>query len=66
MTFDIVYEENGDIVAEFDTRADAQRALGEIVEEKPHLIGRLGLLPVGADGEPAGDFEPAARLLATA
>jgi hypothetical protein len=66
MSFDIVYEENGDLIAEFDARADAARALAEIVEEKPHLIGRIGLLPVDAEGDPVGAFEPAASLLATA
>lgn len=66
MTFDIVYAENGDILAECDSHDDARHALARIVDEKPHLLARIGILPINAEGEPAGDFEPAASLLATA
>lgn len=63
MTYAVVYAENANFIADFGSRAEAERALADICREDPGARDRIGLMPFNDDGMPAGDFEPAEQAL---
>ncbi|MGH2849541.1 MAG: hypothetical protein ACRDLP_02890 [Solirubrobacteraceae bacterium] len=64
MTFAIVYIENGDFVADFDSQDEAVVALREFVGEHPSLAERVGLLTFDDSGNAVGDLRPAGLMAA--
>ncbi len=64
MTFAIVYIDNGDFVADFDSQDEAVVALREFVGEHPSLAERVGLLAFDDSGSAVGDFRPASAVAA--
>jgi hypothetical protein len=62
MTYAILYIENGDLVADFDTEDDARAALHEFVTENPSVGDRIGLLAFDDAGQPVGEFQSARQL----
>ena len=63
MAFAVVYADSGDVVATYETRADAERDLAAFVAANPSLQDNIGLRPY-ENGRSAGAFEPAAEVLA--
>ena len=63
MVFAVVYAENGDVVATYDSRADAERDLAAFVGRDPGLQHEIGLRPYEG-GRPVGAFAPASEVLA--
>ena len=59
MTYAILYIENGDLVADFDSEDDARTAPHEFVTENPSVRNRVGLLAFDDDGQPVGEFQSA-------
>jgi hypothetical protein len=57
MTYAIVYVENGDFVADFETRDEARAALRKFVVEHPDTHEQVGLMAFDDDGHPASDFQ---------
>lgn len=64
MTYAILYAENGDFVADFDSHDEAQHALEEFVAEHHEVRESVGLMAFDDDGLPASDFLPATVALA--
>lgn len=63
MTYAVLYSENADLIADYGSRDEAERALVKICEDDPGAAGRIGLMTLDDDGMPVGDFEPAEKLL---
>jgi hypothetical protein len=64
MTYAILYIENGDLVADFDTPDEARESLLQFVREHPSVRERVGLMAFDDEGQPAGEFQPASQLQA--
>lgn len=62
MTYAILYIENGDIVADFNSQDEARAALHEFVSENPSVGDRVGILAFDQHGNPVGDFQSASQL----
>jgi hypothetical protein len=62
MVYAVVYAENGDVVATYDSQAEAVRDLKEFVAGNPRLQDEMGLRPY-ENGVPAGDFKSASDVL---
>jgi len=62
MTYAILYVENGDVVADFDTQDEARTALHEYISEHPSVRDRVGLLAFDEHGAPVGEFQSASQL----
>ena len=56
LTFRIAYLDNGDVVAEEESREAAVRRLGAFLEEHPELSDEIGIQPVDAHGFPVQDL----------
>jgi hypothetical protein len=63
MTYAILYIENGDFVADFDSEDAARAALEDFLGENPSVRDRVGLLAFGEDGLPVGEPLTASELL---
>jgi hypothetical protein len=63
MTYAILYIENGDFIADFDSEDAARAALADFLRENPSVRDRVGLLAFGDDGLPVGDALSADELL---
>jgi hypothetical protein len=63
MTYAILFIENGDFVADFDSEDAARAALQDFLRENPTVRDRIGLLAFADDGMPVGDPLPANELL---
>jgi predicted Zn-dependent protease len=63
MTYAVIYAENADLIADYASRDEAEHALADICRDDPGARNRIGLMPFDDDGMPAGDFEPAEKLL---
>ena len=62
MTHAIIYAQNGDFIADFDSHDEAVEALREYVAEHPSVIDQVGLMEFDDSGRPAGEFMPASAL----
>jgi hypothetical protein len=62
MVYALVYAENADIVATYDSYEAALTELAAFVEHDPYLQDEIGLRPY-EDGRPAGDWTPASQLV---
>jgi hypothetical protein len=62
MTHAILYSENGDLVADFDTEDEARASLHEFATENPSVGDRVGLLAFDDAGQHAGEFQSARQL----
>jgi hypothetical protein len=58
MTHAILFIENGDLLADFDTLDDARSALHEYVGDHPGVGARVGLLAFDDDGHPVASSGP--------
>jgi len=63
MTYAVLYAENANFIADFESRDEAEHVIADICREDPGARERIGLMPFDDDGMPAGDFEPAEVLL---
>ena len=63
MTYAILFIENGDFVADFDSEEAARAALHDFVAENPSIRDRVGLLAFDDDGLPVGEPLAANELL---
>jgi hypothetical protein len=63
MVWAVVFIENADIVATYDSRAAAEGTLAKYIGAHPHMVDDVGLRPY-EDGRPAGEWEPASDVLA--
>jgi hypothetical protein len=63
MTYAILYIENGDFVADFDSEDAARAALHDFLLDDPTVRDRVGLLAFRDDGLPVGDPLSANELL---
>ena len=62
MSYAILYAQNGEFVADFDSRDEAVDALREYVVEHPSVSDQVGLMEIDDTGHPAGEFVPASAL----
>ena len=65
MVYAMLYAENGDVVATYDTWSEAQRKLAAYVRANPDMDNEIGLRPYES-GRPAGDFRSAVEILGSA
>jgi hypothetical protein len=63
MTFAVIYVENGDLVADFDSEDEALEALRGYVADSPSISDRVGLMAFDDYGRPASTFQPASSLV---
>jgi hypothetical protein len=63
MVFAVIYAENADIVATYESRDEAESELEGFVRDNPSLQDDIGLRRY-ENGRPAGEFEPASVVLA--
>ncbi len=63
MTYALLFIENGDFIADFDSEVSARAALHDFLAENPSVRDRVGLLTFGEDGMPVGDPLTANELL---
>ena len=50
MTYALLFIENGDFIADFDSEVSARAALHDFLAENPSVRDRVGLLMFGEDG----------------
>ena len=62
MTYAVIYAENGELVADFDSEDAARDALREYVAEYPSVSERVGLMAFDDDGHATSDFVSASAL----
>ena len=60
--FAVIYAENAEIVATYDSEQEASKKLAEFVAAHPSLQDEIGLREY-EDGRPVGDWVSAAQLL---
>ena len=58
MTYAILYRENGDFVADYGSKHEAEAAMRAFVAEFPDTVDHVGLMPFDEAGMPAGEFVP--------
>ncbi len=58
----MVYAENGDVVATYQTWAEAEQKLAAYVTAHPEIENEIGLRPYES-GRPSGDFRSALEIL---
>lgn len=56
MTYAIVFAQNGEFVADFESRDDAVEALREYVAEYPSVSDQVGLMEFDNSGHPVSEF----------
>ncbi len=59
MTYAVIYAQNGEFIADFDSHDEAVEALCEYVAEHPSVSEQVGLMEFDDSGHPAGEFVPA-------
>lgn len=59
MPYAILYIENGDFVADFDSVDEARTALRDFLADQPAVRDRVGILEFDADGQPVGELQTA-------
>jgi hypothetical protein len=62
MTYAVIYAQNGEFVADFDSQDEAVEALRDYVADHPSVTDQVGLMEFDDDGRPAGEFVPASAL----
>ena len=62
MSYAILYAQNGEIIADFDSHDEAVAALREYVAEHASVIDQVGLIEFDDYGHPSGEFVPASAL----
>ena len=62
MSYAILYAQNGEFVADFDSHDEAVGALREYVAEHPSVSEQVGLMEFDDAGHPVGEFMPASAL----
>jgi hypothetical protein len=50
MTYAILYKDNGDFLADYDSFEEARSALHDFVEEHPSIRHRVGMLEIDDSG----------------
>jgi hypothetical protein len=64
MTYAVVYAQNGELVADFDSQGEAVEALRDYIADYPSVSEQVGLMVFDDEGHPAGEFVPASALTA--
>ena len=62
MSYAILYAQNGDFVADFDSHDEAIGALRVYVAEHPSVSEQVGLMEFDDAGHPVGEFVSASAL----
>ena len=62
MTYAVIYAQNGELVADFDSQDEAVEALREYVADNPSAGDQVGLMEFDDYGQPASEFVPASTL----
>jgi hypothetical protein len=59
MSYAVIYAQNGEFIADFDSHDEAVEALRAFVGEHPSVIDEVGLIEFDEGGHPVGEFVPA-------
>ena len=62
MTYAVMYAQNGELIADFESHDVAVEALRQYVAEHPSVIDQVGLMEFDDSGHPAGEFVPASAV----